>query len=101
MIFRNVIGYIEEILPTQVFDNKVNEKPVKIRKFILNNDDGIRIQCNIFNENIDKFSSKLKLHEVSFKRYYSFQLFVNHYLYINILGYFVRIGNCNGSKELH
>lgn len=73
MIFRNVIGYIEEVLPTKVFDSKVNEKPVKIMKFILNHDDGIRVQCNIFNDNIEKFSTKLKLHEVSFKRYYSFK----------------------------
>ena len=63
---RTVVGYIEEIISEMKFTHREKNIEFKIFKFIVNNNDGVRIQCNIYNENIAFFLPKLKLNQVNF-----------------------------------
>ena len=59
------VGFIEEIYPEEKFWNKMKSSEFKIFKFILNNNSGIIIQCNIYDNNISTFISQVKINEVS------------------------------------
>ena len=59
-----MIGYIDEIFPIKSYNNKETNKEFKIVKFIINNNDGLRLQCNLYNENIEKFTSNLQINKV-------------------------------------
>ena len=58
------MGYIEEIIPEENYMNKETQRSFNILKFILNNNSGIRIQCNAYNENIDIFKEQIKILDV-------------------------------------
>ena len=59
-----IVAYIEEIYNEEKFLNKTTQNEFKILKFVLNNNYGIRLQCNIFNDNINNFKNKLTLFDV-------------------------------------
>lgn len=59
---RSVVGYIEKIFKRETHTHKEKNTDFQILKFILNNNDGMQIQCNIYNDNIERFN--LKIHEV-------------------------------------
>lgn len=49
--FRLLIMYIEEIKKIQEYTNKKTSTKFKEIKFIVNNNDGKQIECNVFDEN--------------------------------------------------
>lgn len=52
---RSVVGYITEIIGESKHTNKEQKQDFKIFKFILNNNEGCLLQCNIYNNLIQKF----------------------------------------------
>lgn len=62
--YRSAVGYVEEIIPQQTYFDKKKQKDFTVYKFLINNDDGIIIQCNVYNNNIKQFESKIQLYEV-------------------------------------
>ena len=77
------MGYIDEILNEETYFNKVKGSNFKILKFILNNNDGIHIQCNIYDENISKLSTHIKLNEVIAYLYFEILILKNiNHIYI-------------------
>ena len=61
-----VIGYIEAVEKPRTIISKTTGKPYEIFKFILNNNDGCKIQCNIWNKDIEIFEDKIKYNQVIF-----------------------------------
>ena len=59
-----VIGYIEAVENPRTIIFKATGKSYEIFKFILNNNDGCKIQCNIWNKDIETFEDKIKYNEV-------------------------------------
>lgn len=62
---RSVVGYIEEIIEEKTFVNREKNTKFRIAKFIMNNNDGVKLQCNLYDDVIEKFLHKLKLFEVN------------------------------------
>ncbi|OXU21969.1 hypothetical protein TSAR_011791 [Trichomalopsis sarcophagae] len=58
-----LVAYVEQIVDEKTFTNKVKNVDFTIKKVILNNNDDVKIQCNLYNEIIDVFSANLKLNE--------------------------------------
>ncbi|OXU32200.1 hypothetical protein TSAR_007994, partial [Trichomalopsis sarcophagae] len=65
-LYRSVVGFIQEIIPEKIYTNRVKNEDFRVMKFILNNNDGCKLQCNIYDENIDKFQSQSQLKEKVF-----------------------------------
>ncbi|XP_031778861.2 uncharacterized protein LOC103315349 [Nasonia vitripennis] len=63
LFFRTLVAYIEEISNTETYINKLKNVEFEIKKCILNNNDGTKIQCNMYNEIIGLFAAKLNLNE--------------------------------------
>ena len=59
-----IVGFIDEIYPEEKFWNRMKNSEFTIFKFILSNNNGIRIQCNIYDTNIAKFQAAVKMNEV-------------------------------------
>lgn len=58
------MGYVDEIYDEEKFNKKDTQQEFTLLKFILNNNDGVKIQCNIFNDNIKKFAKLIKPNSV-------------------------------------
>lgn len=74
------MGYIEKIFNVESHTQKEKNIEFKILKFILNNNDGMRIQCNIYNDNIEKFN--LKKNEVMFNNYFIKKITYIYFLHL-------------------
>ena len=59
-----VIGYIEAVENPRTIISKATGKSYEIFKFILNNNDGCKIQCNVWNKDIEIFEDKIKYNKV-------------------------------------
>lgn len=64
--FRSVVGYVQDIYQPQTFQNSTTKVDFTIQKFVLNNNDGIKIQVNMYDNEIKTFSSKLATNKVQF-----------------------------------
>ena len=62
---RSIVGYIDSIIETRTYTNKRTGSDFQIMKFILNNNNGIKIQCNVFDDKITQFSNHIKLDDVN------------------------------------
>ena len=56
--------YIDQIYGRNTHVNRTTKKLFELFKFLVNNNDGLKITCNIYNERIDKFIDKLEKLEV-------------------------------------
>lgn len=63
-IYRTLRGFIDNIDPIINTLNRTTQKPIKILKFIVNNGDGCRIQCLIWNDDIPKFEASIAMYNV-------------------------------------
>ena len=59
-----MVGYVDEITQKKTFYNKEKEKSFDVFKFVINNNDGVVIQCNVFDNHIKIFENKIKINEV-------------------------------------
>ena len=64
-----VIGYVENIFAEETFKNSTTNTEFRIQKFVLNNNNGIKIQCNMYDSNIEKFKKYLNENEVTSSYY--------------------------------
>lgn len=64
-----MVGYVDEVYGTTTCVDQVKNREFKVFKFILNNSDGCRIQCNIYDKNIDCFMNQIKINKVILKDY--------------------------------
>ena len=62
--YKSVVAYIQEIYDFQTFKNSETEIDFNIQKFLINNNEGIKIQCNMDDNEIKKFATQLTLHKV-------------------------------------
>lgn len=62
---RTIIGYVDKIGELIQTKNRSTQEALKIFKFILNNGDGMEVQCVIWNNDIAKFEPFIKLNNVS------------------------------------
>ncbi|XP_023318826.1 uncharacterized protein LOC106650787 [Trichogramma pretiosum] len=58
-----VIGYVETIFDEEEHTTRDQSRTFKLRKFLLNNTMGYKIQCHAYNDNIRKFMPDLKERE--------------------------------------
>ncbi|KAL7289386.1 hypothetical protein TKK_0016587 [Trichogramma kaykai] len=59
-----VKAFVDDIRPEENHINKNTGKGFTVWKFIINNNDGLKIQCTVYNELIDKFKSKLTVNKI-------------------------------------
>lgn len=77
----------------QTFPNKSGEKSFDVFKFIVNNGDGITVQCNVYEKQISIFENKIVPDEVSKLFYFYFILFllIDMFLLLEDI-----VGKCRG-----
>lgn len=66
LYYRLVVAYISNIYEKRTFRNKEKNSDFTILKFMLNNNYGTEIQCNIYDETINIFENKLILNDVRY-----------------------------------
>lgn len=64
LYYRSVVGYVQDIYKPQTFQNSTTKSDFTIQKFILNNNDGTKIQVNMYDNEIKTFSPKLAINKV-------------------------------------
>lgn len=65
ILHRTVVGYVEIREKVMTKKNRKTGEDIMILRFIVSNNDQCRIQCVIWNEDIEKFGSLFELHDVS------------------------------------
>lgn len=76
-----MIAYVETVNEPINITSKTSNKQHDILKFILNNNDGCRIQCNIWNADVPIFKNEIQINEVL---YSLLTFFLNKFLIFHI-----------------
>lgn len=69
-IYSIVVGYVDSIQPKRTIRSREKAETYEVMKFIINNNDGCRIQCNIWNKEIEIFEKSIVINEVKWKALY-------------------------------
>lgn len=80
--------YIDDIEEQICTKNRKTGEELTFLKFIVNNNDGVRVQCIIYNDDIDIFQSNIVLYNVSIRIGFVYKII--EYVYISIYFYFQR-----------
>lgn len=60
--------YVDYVIGLQVHNYTKKAGQFRILKFVINNNDGVIIQCNVFENEINRFELSIKANQVTYYR---------------------------------
>lgn len=64
IFFSSIVAFVADTEDTKILQNRDSKKDFRLFKFVLNNADGCSVQCNVYDENIEKFEKSIVINEV-------------------------------------